>query len=268
VVVLDNLDHACILDGARLSYGRVLKYEHNDMDALEERLRSVGSERASMIVVDGVFSMEGDLADLPGIVGLKRRFNTRLMVDDAHGIGVMGENGRGTAEHFGLEDEVDLVMGTFSKSLAGVGGFVAGDREVIDWIKHKARSLIFSAAPPPASVAAVIKALEIMEREPERRQQLWHNTEYMHREFTGLGFDTGDSASPVIPLVVGEDLASFRMTIRLQEEGVFVNPVVSPAVPPGRAMIRTSYMATHTRDQLDRALEAIAKVGREMGVLS
>lgn len=267
VVVLDNLDHACILDGARLSYGRVLKYEHNDMDALEERLRSIDEDRGVMIVVDGVFSMEGDLADLPGIVELKRRFGTRLMVDDAHGIGVMGEHGRGTAEHFGIEDEADLIMGTFSKSLAGVGGFIAGDSIVIDWIKHKARTLIFSASPPPASVASVTKALEIIEREPERRERLWDHTKYMQREFGTLGFDTGESASPVIPLVVGEDMTAFQMTMRLQEEGVFVNPVVSPAVPPGRAMIRTSYMATHTRDHLDRALEAIAKVGREMGVI-
>ena len=266
-VILDNLDHACILDGARLSWGRVLKYRHNDMAALEERLRSVGDEVAPMIVVDGVFSMEGDVADLPGIVGLAQRFGARVMVDDAHGIGVMGDHGRGTAESFGVEDQVDLVMGTFSKSLAAVGGFVVGDRPVIDWIKHKARSLIFSAAPPPASVASVLKAIEIVEREPERRQRLWENTEYMHREFKALGFDTGDSASPVIPLVVGEDLAAFRMTVRLQEEGVFVNPVVSPAVPPGRALIRTSYMATHTRDHLDRALEAVIKVGREMGII-
>jgi 7-keto-8-aminopelargonate synthetase-like enzyme len=220
-----------------------------------------------MVVVDGVFSMEGDLADLPGIVELKRRFGARLMVDDAHGIGVMGTGGRGTAEHFGVAGDVDLVMGTFSKSLAAVGGFVVGDRQVVDFIKHRARSLIFSAAPPPASVASVIKALEIVEREPERRQRLWEHTEYMKREFANLGFDTGESASPVIPLVVGEDLTAFRMTIRLQEEGVFVNPVVSPAVPPGRAMIRTSYMATHTRDQLDRALEAVARVGRELGIV-
>jgi len=268
VVILDNLDHACILDGARLSYGRVLKYAHNDMDALEERLRSVSDDNAAMIVVDGVFSMEGDLANLPKIVELKKRFDARLMVDDAHGIGVMGDNGRGTAEHFGLDAEADLVMGTFSKSLAGVGGFVAGDSDVIDWIKHKARPLMFSAAPPPASVASVMKALEVMIREPERRHQLWEITDYMKREFINLGFDTGDSASPVIPLVVGEDLTSFQMTKRLQEEGVFVNPVVSPAVPPGRAMIRTSYMATHTRDHLDRALEAIAKIGREMGVIA
>jgi 8-amino-7-oxononanoate synthase len=268
VVILDNLDHACIIDGARLSFGRVLKYPHNDMDALEERLRSVEDDRSRLIVVDGVFSMEGDLADLPRIVELKKEFNARLMVDDAHGIGVMGSNGRGTAEHFGLDDETDLVMGTFSKSLATVGGFVAGDRKVIDYIKHNARSLIFSAAPPPASVASVIKALEIIEREPERRQRLWENTEYMKDEFSSMGFDTGDSESPVIPLVVGEDMAAFKMTIRLQEEGVFANPVVSPAVPQGRAMMRTSYMATHSRDHLDRALEAFRKVGREMGIIS
>jgi 7-keto-8-aminopelargonate synthetase-like enzyme len=237
------------------------------MEALEERLRSVENGRSALIVVDGVFSMEGDLADLPRIVELKKKFGSRLMVDDAHGIGVMGEHGRGTAEHFGVEDETDLVMGTFSKSLATVGGFVAGDRQVIDYIKHNARSLIFSAAPPPASVASVIKALEIIEREPERRQRLWEHTEYMMREFSTMGFDTGDSESPVIPLVVGEDMAAFKMTIRLQEEGVFANPVISPAVPEGRAMMRTSYMATHTRDHLDRALEAFHKVGREMGVI-
>jgi len=268
VVILDNLDHACILDGARLSFGRVLKYKHNDMDSLEERLRSVGPDKAPMIVVDGVFSMEGDVADLPSIVELKRRFGARLMVDDAHGIGVMGEHGRGTAEHFGVEDDADLVMGTFSKSLAAVGGFVVGDRSVIDWVKHHARSLMFSASPPPASVATVIKALEIIAREPERRERLWDHTRYMKREFGNLGFDTGDSASPVLPLVVGEDLTAFKMTVRLQEEGVFANPVITPAVPPNRALIRTSFMATHTREHLDRSLEAFAKVGRELGVIS
>jgi 8-amino-7-oxononanoate synthase len=266
-VVLDNMDHACILDGARLSFGRVLKFLHNDMASLEERLRSIDSGRGSLIVIDGVFSMEGDLADLPGIVALAKRHGSRVMVDDAHGVGVMGDHGRGTAEHFGLEPDVDLVMGTFSKSLAAVGGFVAGDRLVIDWVKHHARSLMFSAAPPPACVASVIKALEVIEREPERRARLWENTRYMKRELENLGYDTGASQSPVIPLVVGEDMTAFRMTMRLQEEGVFVNPVITPAVPPDRAMIRTSYMATHTRDHLDRALAAIAKVGRELGVI-
>lgn len=266
-LVLDNLDHACIIDGARLSFGRTLKYLHNDMESLEERLRSLGPDGGGMIVVDGVFSMEGDLADLRSIAELKRRFGVRLMVDDAHGIGVMGAHGRGTAEHFGIEDQADLVMGTFSKALAGVGGFVAGDDKVIDFIKHKARTMIFSAAPPPASVASVLKAIEIIEREPERRERLWENTRYLMGEFKNLGFDTGETASPIIPLLVGEDRVAFEFTMKLQEAGVFVNPVVSPAVPPGRAMIRTSLMATHTREHLDRALESIAVVGRKMGVI-
>jgi len=268
VVILDNLDHACILDGARLSFGRVLKYPHNDMDSLEERLRSVEDDRSKLIVVDGVFSMEGDLCNLPRIVELKNKFDAGLMIDDAHGIGVMGDHGRGTAEHFGLEGEADLVMGTFSKSLAAVGGFVVGDCKVIDFVKHNARSLMFSASPPPASVATVIKAIEIIEREPERRQRLWEHTDYMKREFTTMGFDTGDSESPVLPLVVGEDMTAFMMSKRLQEEGVFANPVVSPGVPEGRALMRTSYMATHTRDHLDGALDVFRKVGRELGIIA
>jgi len=267
-VVLDRYDHACILDGARLSFGRILKFEHNDMASLEERLRSVTNGGGILIVVDGVFSMEGDIADLPAIVGLAERFGARVMVDDAHGVGVLGETGRGTAEHFGVEDRVDLVMGTFSKSLAAVGGFVVGDRPVIEWVRHKARSLIFSAAPPPASVASVLKAIEIIEREPERRLRLWDNTRYLERELANLGFDTGMSSTPIIPIVVGEDMAAFRMTVRLQDEGVFVNPVIAPAVPPGRALIRTSLMATHTNEHLDRALEAIERVGREMGLIA
>jgi 8-amino-7-oxononanoate synthase len=267
VALLDALDHACIIDGCRLGFGRHYKYRHNDMAELEKKLANTPEDRGKLIVVDGVFSMEGDLALLPEIVALKRRYGARLMVDDAHGLGVFGENGRGTPEHFGVEGDVDLVMGTFSKSLAAVGGFVAADRDVIEFIRHRARAEIFSAAPPPASVAAALKALEIVEREPERRKRLWENTHYMLRELRGLGFDTGDAASPVIPIVVGEDLRVFAMTARLGEEGVFVNPVITPAVPPGRAMIRTSYMATHTREHLDRALEAFATVGREMGLL-
>lgn len=267
VAILDNLDHACIIDGCRLGFGKTYKYQHNDMDDLAAKLRVVPEGRGILVVVDGVFSMEGDLANLPGIVGQVRDRGARLMVDDAHGVGVMGENGRGTAEHFGVEDDVDLVMGTFSKSLATVGGFVAGDESVIDYIKHNARSEIFSAAPPPASVAAATKALEIVEREPERRKQLWENTQYMKRELSGAGFDTGESESPVIPLLVGDDMTAFRMTVRLEEEGVFANPVVSPAVPEGSAMIRTSYMATHNREHLDQALEALVKVGKELGIL-
>jgi 8-amino-7-oxononanoate synthase len=267
IAYLDALDHACIIDGCRLGFGKNHKFRHNDMEDLERKLENAPAERGKLIVVDGVFSMEGDLAPLPRLVELKQRHGARLMVDDAHGLGVFGEHGRGTPEHFGVESEVDLVMGTFSKSLAAIGGFVAGDRYVIEHIKHTARAAIFSAAPPPASMAAALKALEIVEREPERRKRLWENTEYMKRELGALGFDTGHSASPVIPIVVGEDMTSYAMTTRLGEEGIFVNPVVSPAVPPGRAMIRTSYMATHTREHLDRALEALALVGREFGVI-
>ena len=267
IAFLDALDHASILDGVRLSFGKAHKYKHNDTEDLRARLSNAPEDRGKLIVVDGVFSMEGDVADLPRLVELKREFQTRLMVDDAHGIGVLGEHGRGTGEHFGLEHEVDLVMGTFSKSLAAIGGFVAGSEDVIEYIRHHARSAIFSAAPPPSSCGAVLKALEIIEREPERQKQLWENTEYMKREIDGLGFDSGASASPVIPMVVGEDLTAFTMCARLQDEGVFANPIITPAVPPGHAMIRTSYMATHRREHLDRALEALERVGKELGVI-
>jgi 8-amino-7-oxononanoate synthase len=264
IAFLDSLDHASIIDGCRLGFGRNYKYAHNDMAHLEKKLVTAAENRGKLIVVDGVFSMEGDLAPLPTLVELKKKYGARLMVDDAHGLGVFGENGRGTPEHFGVEGDVDLVMGTFSKSLATVGGFIAGDRYVIDHIKHNARSGIFSAAAPPASVAAAMKALELVEREPERRKRLWDNTHYMKRELEKMGWDTGNSASPVIPIAVGDNLKVFGMTKHLAEEGVFVNPVISPAVPEGHAMIRTSYMATHTTEHLDRALEAIRKVGREM----
>jgi 8-amino-7-oxononanoate synthase len=267
IAFLDSLDHACIIDGCRLGFGRSFKFRHNDVEDLEKKLATAPPEKGKIIVVDGVFSMEGDVAPLREIVELKNRYDARFMVDDAHGLGVFGEHGRGTPEYFGVEGEVDLLMGTFSKSLAAIGGFIAGKPEVIDYIKHEARAEIFSAAPPPASAAAAIKAVEIIEREPERRKQLWENTTYMKREFQNLGFDTGESNSPVIPLVVGEDIEAFQMTMRLQDEGVFANPVVSPAVPPGRSMIRTSYMATHTREHLDRSLEAFTKVGREMNVI-
>ena len=267
VAILDALDHACIIDGCRLGFGKTFKYRHNDMDDLDKKLRVAGDDKGKLIVVDGVFSMEGELANLPGIVERKNRHGARLMVDDAHGLGVFGEHGRGTPEHFGLEHEVDLVMGTFSKSLAAIGGFVAGNARVIEHIKHYARTEIFSAAAPPASVAAALKALELIEREPERRKRLWESTHFMKKELSAMGYDTGESASPVIPLVVGDDMNAYTMVMRLQEEGIFANPVVSPAVPPGRAMIRTSYMATHTREHLDRSLAALRKVGREMGIL-
>jgi 8-amino-7-oxononanoate synthase len=267
IALLDGLNHASIIDGCRLGFGKTYKYSHNDMADLEKKLVNASGKKGMLIAVDGVFSMEGDTAKLPEIVELKNRYGARLMVDDAHGLGVFGDNGRGTPEHFGLEDEVDLVMGTFSKSLATVGGFIAARADVIDFIRHEARTAIFSAAPPPPSVAAAIKALEIIEREPERRKNLWENARFMKRELETLGFDTGQSESPVIPLVVGEDVAAFVMTRKLQERGVFANPVISPAVPKGRSMMRTSYMATHTMEHLEFALEAFAAVGREMGII-
>jgi 8-amino-7-oxononanoate synthase len=267
VVYLDKQDHACILDGARLSFGEVRKFKHNDPEDLSRQMRNDISARGRLIVVDGVFSMEGDIAPLPEIVAAARKFDAAVMVDDAHGIGVLGAGGRGTAEHFGLEDEIDLVMGTFSKSMASVGGFIAGDETVIDYIKHRARTMIFSAAPPPASVAAALATVEIMEREPDRRTRLWENARFFSEGLKSLGLDTAGSQTPVVPVVVGEDHVALAMVQRLHEEGVFVNCVISPATPPGRALIRTSLMATHTRDQLTRALEAIGKVAREVSLL-
>jgi 8-amino-7-oxononanoate synthase len=266
-VYLDKQDHACIIDGARLSFGEISKFRHNDVGDLRRQMKNDTDAKGRLIVVDGVFSMEGDIAPLPELVAAAREFEAALMVDDAHGVGVLGRTGRGTAEHFGLEDEVDLIMGTFSKSMASVGGFIAGDAVVIDYIKHRARSMMFSAASPPASVAAALATVEIMEREPERRERLWANTRFFAEGLRSLGFDTGESRTPVVPVVVGEDVAALRMVQRLQEEGVFVNCVISPATPPGRALIRTSLMATHTREQLSRALDAIGRVGREVGVL-
>lgn len=265
-VVIDKLDHASIIDGCRLSYGDVKRFRHNDMDDLSRVLGGCG-RCGKLVVVDGVFSMEGDIADLPGIVGISRAHGARVMVDDAHGIGVLGRTGRGTAEHFGVEDEVDVIMGTYSKSLASIGGFVVGSREVINYIKHLARPLIFSASPPPATAASVLAALDIIESEPERRERLWANTRKMQEGFKGMGFDIGDSRTPVVPVVVGDDMTAFIMTKRLEDEGVFVNPVVSPATPPGRALIRTSYMATHEPEQLDKVLDIFEKVGKELGIL-
>jgi 8-amino-7-oxononanoate synthase len=266
VVYLDKQDHACIIDGARLSFGEVRKFKHNDPTDLARLMQNDITAHGRFIVVDGVFSMEGDIARLPEIVAAARKYEAGLMVDDAHSIGVLGRTGRGTAEHFGLEDEVDLVMGTFSKSMASVGGFIAGDETVIDYIKHRARTMIFSAAPPPASVAAALATVEIMEREPERRARLWETARFFSEGLRSLGLDTAGSETPVVPIVVGEDAAALAMVQRLDEEGVFVNCVLSPATPPGRALIRTSLMATHTREQLTRALEAIERVARELSL--
>jgi 8-amino-7-oxononanoate synthase len=267
VVFLDNLDHASLIDGVRLGFAKDRKFKHNDMADLEKKLAAAPEDAGKLIVVDGVYSMEGDLADLPRVVELARRFGARVFVDEAHGVGVLGTHGRGACEHFGVESEVDLVMGTFSKSLAAVGGFIAGSRRVIDYIKHNARSAIFSAAPAPPVIGAVKKALDILEREPERRKALWENTDYMKAALPALGFQIGKPESPVIPILVGQDEIAYEMAVRLQDEGVFANPVVSPAVQPGNAMIRTSYMATHTRQHLDIALEALASVGRQLGVI-
>ena len=268
VAILDKMDHASIIDGVRLSYGKALKFRHNDPDDLEKKLKLVPDGKGKLIVVDGVFSMEGDITPLPEIVKHKNTYGAGLFVDEAHSLGVFGENGRGITEHFGLEEDVDLIMGTFSKSLATVGGFITtDDLDVMDYIKHTARSQMFTAAIPPSAAAAVEAAVDILEAEPERRQQLWDNTNYMKRELEGLGFHTCGSQSPVIPLLTGDDIATYTMANRLHEEGIFVNPVVTPAVPPGHGVIRTSYMATHKQEHLDQALGVIAKVGRELAII-
>jgi 8-amino-7-oxononanoate synthase len=266
VVIIDKMDHASIIDGCRLSYGEVRKFRHNDMADLERVLRQ-NDGRGKLIVVDGVFSMEGDVVNLPQVVRLAKVYGARLMVDDAHGIGVLGKTGRGTSEHFGLEEEVDLIMGTYSKSLASIGGFISGSEEVIHYIKHFARSLIFSASPPPASVAAVSAAVDIIENEPDRIERLWKNTRKMLTGFKGLGFSVGPSETPIIPIIVGDNEVAFKAAMLLQEEGVFANVAVSPAVPDGKALIRTSYMATHTEEQLDKVLSAFEKVGKALRLI-
>jgi 8-amino-7-oxononanoate synthase len=266
-VILDKLDHASIIDGARLGFGRVLRFQHNDLTSLERTLAACKAERGKLIVVDGVFSMEGDIAPLPGIVELADRFGASVMVDEAHGIGVLGEQGRGTCAHFGVMDRVDLIMGTFSKSLATVGGFVAGDATTIDYLKHHARALIFSASIAPANVGAVMAALDILESEPERIRQLWDNARRMSTGLLSMGYDIGSSQTPILPVHVGEDLTCFKMCRQLQEQGVFVNPVVSPAVEPGHSLLRVSLMATHTFDQIDRALDKFHVIGKKLGVI-
>jgi 8-amino-7-oxononanoate synthase len=266
VAVIDKYDHASIIDGCRLSFGQVKKYRHNDMGDLERVLEAT-KDRGKLIIVDGVFSMEGDIADLPSIIKLAKTYGARVMVDDAHGIGVLGGGGRGTAEHFGLEDPVDLIMGTYSKSLAAIGGFVAGSREVINFIKHVGRSMIFSASLPPSLVASVSTALDIIEEQPQLRTQLWKNTHKMLEGYKELGYDTGTSETPIVPIIIKDSIKVYEMCKLLFENGVFVNPVVSPAVPPGRELLRTSYMATHTEEQLDKVLAAFEKVGKQLGLI-
>lgn len=266
IAVLDKDDHASIVDGARLGYGTMERYRHNDMVHLESVLQGLPEDRAAMVVVDGVFSMEGDLAPLPELTTLCHRYGARLMVDDAHGMGVTG-GGRGTAAQFGLTDEVDLIMSTFSKSFASLGGFVAGEADVISYVKHHARALIFSASPTPASTACALASLRIMRAEPERGERVNRNATRMRDAFQAMGFDTGNSATPIVPIVIGDDQRTFLTWKLLFESGVFANPVISPAVLPGRQMIRTSYMATHTDAQLDRVLETFATVGRQVGLI-
>jgi len=266
IVITDKLDHASIIDGCRLSFGEMVRFKHNDIHDLE-RILIKHKDTAKLIVVDGVFSMEGDIANLPDIVKLAKIYNARVMVDDAHSLGVLGKNGRGTAEHFGLESEVDIIMVTASKSLASIGGFIASREEVIHYIKHFARSLIFTASLPAPQVAAIDAALDIIQEEPERRQKLWKNTLKMKKGFQQMGYDTRDSETPIIPLIVGDDMIAFKMWRMLFDEGVFCSPVVSPAVPEGQALIRTSYMAIHTDDHLDTVLNAFEKIGKQLGVI-
>jgi len=267
-LILDELDHASIIDGSRLSFSKVLKFAHNNMESLESKLKICDPERIKLIVVDGIFSMEGDIIKLPEVVKLAEKYDASIMIDDAHSIGVIGEGGSGTASHFGLTDKVDLIMGTFSKSLASLGGFIASDKETINYLKHNSRTLIFSASMTPASAASVLAALDIMESEPERINQLWEVTNVAKNGLKSLGFDTGASESPIIPIFIRNDIKALQMTKMLLKEGVFVNPVVSPAVPKEDCLIRFSLMATHTKTQVLIALEKIEKVGKKLGLLS
>jgi len=266
-LLLDELDHASIIEGSRLSFSKVLKFAHNDMDALECKLKLCNNNRIKLIVVDGIFSMEGDIIKLPELVQLADKYNASIMVDDAHSLGVLGKHGSGTASHFGLTDKVDLIMGTFSKSFASLGGFIAADKEVINFIKHNSRSLIFSASMTPASTAAVLASIEIMETEPERISHLWDITRYALEGFKSAGFDTGKSETPIIPLFIRDDIKALQLTQNLLAEGVFVNPVVSPAVPKEDCLIRYSLMATHRKEQVEISIEKITKASKKLGIL-
>jgi 8-amino-7-oxononanoate synthase len=266
VLMIDKLNHASMVDGATLSGAEVVRFRHADLAHLEARLNRAAG-RPKMVIVDGVFSMEGDLADVPRIADLCDAHSARLIVDDAHGIGVFGATGAGVCEHFGVADRVDLIVGTFSKSFASIGGFVAGDAAVISYLRHNARSLIFSASIPASACATVLTAIEIMREEPERRERLWQNARRMQRELSGLGFDTFGSESPIVPVIVGGTLRTFEFWKKLLDAGVFTNPVIAPAVPATSGRIRTSYMATHTDSQLDFVLDAFERVGREMDLI-
>jgi 7-keto-8-aminopelargonate synthetase-like enzyme len=259
LAILDKYDHASIIDGCKLAQNDFKRYPHNDMKALELLLHC-NMSKEKLIIIDGVFSMEGDIADLPTIISLAEKYNARVMVDDAHGVGVLGDNGKGTTEYFGLMKETDIIMGTFSKSLAAIGGFITSNSEVIEYIKHVGRSILFSASLPPPLVAAAKAAFYIIDNEPERREWLWKNTKFWIDGLKSLGYDTGQSSTPVVPIIIGDEDKTYEICQTLEDLGVFVNPVVPPAVPPGRALLRTSLMATHTEEHLSRALDAFAKV--------
>jgi 8-amino-7-oxononanoate synthase len=267
-LILDEYDHASLIDGSRLSFSKVIKYAHNDMEDLQRKLGILPEEAVKLIAVDGIFSMEGDIVKLPEIVQIADRFGANIMVDDAHSLGVIGHNGAGTASHFNLTDDVDLIMGTFSKSLASLGGFIASDYATIDYLKHRARALMFSASMTPGSVASVIAALDIIESEPERIAKLWDNTNYATKLLLEEGFDLGPSESPILPIYVRDNQKTFMVTKHLQDSGIFVNPVVSPAVPSDSSLLRFSLMATHTFDQIDEAVEKLAKAFKDVGVAS
>ncbi|WP_158828473.1 serine palmitoyltransferase [Mucilaginibacter lacusdianchii] len=265
-LILDEYDHASIIDGSRLSFSRVIKYAHNDMQDLQRKLSLLPEDAVKVIAVDGIFSMEGDIVKLPEVAVLAEQYGANIMVDDAHSLGVIGHKGGGTASHFNMTDDVDLIMGTFSKSFASLGGFIASDAETIDYLKHRARSLMFSASMPPASVASVIAALDIIESEPERIDKLWDNTNYAMKLLTEEGFDLGPTESPILPIYIRDNEKTFMVTKLLQDNGVFVNPVVSPAVPSDSSLLRFSLMATHTHSQIDEAVDKISRVFKEVGV--
>lgn len=267
-LILDEYDHASLIDGSRLSFSKVIKYAHNDMEDLRRKVSILPEEAVKLIAVDGIFSMEGDIVNLPEIVQIADEYGVNIMVDDAHSLGVIGHNGAGAASHFNLTDDVDLIMGTFSKSLASLGGFIASDAATIDYIKHRARSLVFSASMTPGSVASVIAALDIIESEPERIEKLWANTRYATKLLLEEGFDLGPTESPILPIYIRDNTKTFMVTKYLQNEGIFVNPVVSPAVPSDSSLLRFSLMAPHTFDQIDEAVEKIAKACKVVGVNS
>ena len=266
-ILLDDTDHACIIDGSRLSWSTVYKFKHNDMNALEKKLKACEADKPKLIVVDGVYSMLGDLCPLPQICDLAEQYNAAVMIDDAHGLGVFGENGSGTASHFGLTDRVDLIMGTFSKSFGSLGGFIAGSEKVINFLKHNSRSLIFSASMTPAAVAAASKALDLMIEEPQRREHLWDITRYAWKRFRDNGFDINATESPIIPLMVRDTIKALTIVRMAYDQGVFITPVISPAVPEKDVLIRFALMATHTKEHIDIAVEKLTAIFKETGVI-